>query len=202
MKKIMFSDKYGLTRAVLEGKKTQTRRVINDVDNLLFYDFGIDDKGKQYASFMDSEVAFTKDIYFPYQVGEVVAIAQSYQDCGYDGNDYITVGDGYSRVKYYAGWTNKMFVRAKAMKHHIKITNVRVEKLQYISEEDCSAEGIYYSDFYEGFVYEVKTDKHSFESYAYGTSKDAYADLIDRVSKRGTWDSNPYVFIFEFELVD
>ena len=30
MKKIMFNDKYGLTKAVLEGKKTQTRRVISD----------------------------------------------------------------------------------------------------------------------------------------------------------------------------
>lgn len=60
----MFNDKYCLTQAVLEGRKTQTRRVINGVDKLLFYDFGIDDNGKQYASFMDSEVAFTQDIYF------------------------------------------------------------------------------------------------------------------------------------------
>lgn len=30
MKKIMFNDKYGLTKAVLEGRKTQTRRIVNE----------------------------------------------------------------------------------------------------------------------------------------------------------------------------
>lgn len=34
----MFNDKYGLTQAVLEGRKTQTRRIVNGVDKLLFYD--------------------------------------------------------------------------------------------------------------------------------------------------------------------
>lgn len=192
----MFNDEYGLTQAVLEGRTTQTRRIINGVDNLLFYDFGIEDNGKQYASFMDSEVAYTKDIYFPCQVGEVVAIAQSYQDCGYDGNDFLTVGDGNSRVKYYAGWTNKMFVRAKAMKHHIKITNVRVERLQDISDEDCLAEGI----TYDCGVFKYTEDNVLTKTFM--TAKEAYASLIDKVGEKGTWESNPYVFVYEFELID
>lgn len=201
----MFNDRFGLTQAVLEGRKTQTRRIINGVDNLLFYGFGIDDNGKQYASYMDSEVVYTKDIYFPYKVGEVVAIAQSYKDCGYDGNDYITVGDGYSRVKYYAGWTNKMFVRAKAMKHHIRITNVRVERLQDISNEDCIAEGIYEDEkdaigkWVKRFGFDDINDPYG---HWHNTPKEAYADLIDKVGKKGTWESNPWVFVYEFELVD
>ena len=32
MKKIMFNDRYGLTKAVLEGKKTMTRRIIPDIE--------------------------------------------------------------------------------------------------------------------------------------------------------------------------
>lgn len=32
--------------------------------------------------------------------------------------------------------------------------------------------------------------------------KFAYAALIDKVSGKGTWESNPYVFVYDFELID
>ena len=196
MKKIMFNDRFGLTQAVLEGRKTQTRRVISvnfyNRVNWKYFEEGHND------CIIDDDISILDC--GNYQVDEVVAIAQSYQDCGYDGNDYITVGDGYSRVKYYAGWTNKMFVRAKAMKHHIKITNVRVERLQDISEEDCIAEGIEKGDFtntWDTFFFR--------EGQNYITAKTAriaYSKLIDKVGKKGTWESNPWVFVYDFELVD
>lgn len=199
MKKIMFNEKYGLTQAVLEGKKTQTRRIINGVDKLLFYDFGIDDNGKQYASFMDSEVAFTKDIYFPYRVGEEVAIAQKYSDI--ENMPFDREFDIERGGKIRTGWDNKMFVEAMYMPHHIRITNVRVERLQDISEEDCMREGIIFHpndspDIYYFF------DKESSLWNGFNTAKKAYATLIDNVGKRGTWESNPYVFVYEFQLVD
>lgn len=50
------------------------------------------------------------------------------------------VGDGFMTES--AGWTNKMFVRANLMKRHIRITDVKVERLRDISEEDCLKEGI------------------------------------------------------------
>ena len=46
-----------------------------------------------------------------------------------------------------AGYTNKMFVKSDLMPHHIKITNIRMEQLQDISEEDCLKEGIHKVDF-------------------------------------------------------
>lgn len=203
MKKIMFNDRFGLTQAVLEGRKLQTRRIINDVDNLLFYDFGIEYNGKQYASFMYSEGAFTIDIYLPYQVGEIVAIAQSYKDV-YEAR---LASDLFFDLEVYneAGWDNKMFVKAKLMPHHIKITNVRVERLQDISEEDCIAEGIYedQKDAIGKWVNRFGFDdiKNPYGHW-HNTPKEAYATLIDKVGKKGTWESNPWVFVYEFELVD
>lgn len=66
MKKIMFNDKYGLTQAVLEGRKTQTRRTFlkPGEENLLH---GIT---PEYLITVRSR----------YKVGETVAIAQSYKD--------------------------------------------------------------------------------------------------------------------------
>lgn len=200
----MFNDKYGLTKAVLEGRKTQTRRVITGVDKLLFYDFGIDDNGKQYASFMDSEVAFTKDIYFPYQVGDVVAIAQAYKDIFEEDSAQEILGHPtvflVRNACDTAGWKNKMFVKADSMKHHIGITNVRVERLQDISYKDCIAEGIYAD---EDPLY-PQCPLYTFENakFCWETPKNAYSKLIDKVAKIGTWKSNPWVFVYEFELVD
>lgn len=34
------------------------------------------------------------------------------------------------------------------------------------------------------------------------TPREVYANLIDRISGKGTWESNPYVFVYDFELID
>lgn len=47
MKKIMFNDKYGLTKAVLEGRKTITRRIAYSKDILRLLDIGYDTKTHQ-----------------------------------------------------------------------------------------------------------------------------------------------------------
>ena len=87
------------------------------------------------------------------------------------------------------------------MPHHIKITDVRVERLQDISDEDCLREGILFHpndspDIYYFF------DKVSSLWNGFNTARKAYATLIDKVGKKGTWASNPYVFVYDFELVD
>lgn len=201
MKKIMFNDQYGLTNAVLEGRKTQTRRVIKDLDKVLFYDFGIEDNGKQYASFVYNEVNIYIDIFLPYQVGEVVAIAQSYKDAGVDCDFRFAPAISKEQAKMLAGWSNKMFVKAELMPHHILITNVRVEKLQSISEEDCLEEGIIFHPNDSPDIYYFFDNESSLWN-GFNTAKKAYATLIDEVGKKGTWESNPYVFVYEFELVD
>lgn len=38
--------------------------------------------------------------------------------------------------------------------------------------------------------------------YPFPNPCEAFAVLIDKVSGKGTWESNPYVFVYDFELVD
>lgn len=205
----MFNDKYGLTQAVLEGRKTQTRRII-ECDNIiarhwnpifnaqhLYY---TDERGK--CQLIDSN---TGKIILPrYKVGEVVAIAQSYKDCTEEciKTTGLEVTTKPHLVKA-PGYKNKMFVRADLMPHHIRITDVRVERLNDISESDIKAEGIDYVNGYSEsyfFGFGIKTDK---EWIRLGNSSlEAYAALIDKVSGKGTWERNPYVFVYEFELID
>ena len=95
--------------------------------------------------------------------------------------------------------------------HHIKITDVRVERLQDISDEDCLCEGIKFryvnmnfgnSLTREDYYYEY-LDRYGEKDY-YGTDspKKTFSMLIDKVSGKGTWESNPWVVAYDFELVD
>lgn len=202
MKKIMFNDRYGLTQAVLEGRKTQTRRIAfkRDMEPLMQ---GIT---SEYLIAVRSR----------YKLGETIAIAQKYDDLIKDDEFYRLCGIHgmpLECIKYEKGCTNKMFVRADLMPHHIRITRIRVERLQDISVKDCLAEGICHTDI-KGALWGVAPIKgegptgtcenHSVFGrgpwYMYSSVRRAYAALIDRISGKGTWDSNPYVFVYDFEI--
>lgn len=164
MKKIMFNDKYGLTQAVLEGRKTMTRR--------------------------------NTDLY---EVGEVVAIAQSYSALGYSASEYCEVkmpngGTRDGTLEELMGWSNKMYVKAERMPHHIRILSRRQEHLQDIGNGDCIREGIFEDDVSVGYSF--------YNGLLYRTPRIAFAELIDKVSGKGTWESNPLVWVYEFELID
>lgn len=191
MKKIMFNDQYRLTEAVLEGRKTQTRRILGHKNYTKRY---IDK-----ISVLDAK----------YKVGEIVAVAQSYKDAGYKPCEtmyrYIPKVDGYKheRADEQKGWNNKLYVAANLMPHQIKITNVRIQRLQDISDEDCLAEGV--KKIEPNKISNAFGLNNSYEIPGqfpiYETPREAYATLIDMVSGKGTWESNPWVFVYEFELV-
>lgn len=198
MKKIMFSDKFLLTQAVLEGRKTQTRRVIPKDFFSLTWDKR--DDTLMYENGMGDFIDVRNSKYALYKVGEVVAVAQSYRDCGGINEYGVPIWEIISQSGTNAGWDNKMFTCADLMPHQIRITDVRVEKLEDISEQDAIAEGITYAgltyDDYGEPVFVIDGCKKIFSS-----AKDAYAWLIDKISGKGTWVSNPYVFVYDFELV-
>lgn len=201
MKKIMFNDRYGLTQAVLEGRKTQTRRIAYTAGRMegLTVRQDLEGVNKDRACLFEGGILLAKSAY---KLGETIAIAQKYDDLVKDDEFYRLCGIHgmpLECIKYEKGCTNKMFVRADLMPHHIRITRIRVERLQDISEEDCLAEGIWraHEVGLEGVTYWYTRLANS----PYRTAREAYAALIDKISGKGTWQSNPYVFVYDFELV-
>lgn len=195
MKKIMFNDKYGLTEAVLEGRKTQTRRIADTVGRLrdITVRQAFEEVNKGRACLFDEGRPLALSAY---KLGETIAIAQKYADLAYDGEFFRLLG----KVIFEKGCYNKMFVKADFMPHRIRITNIRVERLQDISEEDCIAEGVWRDDNIglEGTTYWY----HGLANSSFRTPQQAYASLIDRIFGKGTWESNPHVFVYDFELID
>lgn len=211
MKKIMFNDRYGLTKAVLSGRKTMTRRVIKaprkfrgqDVNGFYVYrrpksSEVIEICMKDYDDY-DIEGGQIRP---KYDFGDIVALSQSYKDAGIK-PEYI-VGYENNGAPITAiqspGWGNKMFTRPDIMPHQIRITDIRVERLQEISDDDCLKEDIEFD--HNSQSYYVDYDKRSgHKTWIGSTPREAFASLIDKVSGRGTWDKNPYVFVYQFELI-
>lgn len=199
----MFNNKYGLTRAVLEGRKTQTRRIAFKQNGFIV----IEDKDIHLQKLDNGQCSCLlgdyKFLTAKYRIGETLAIAQKYEDLIKDDEFYRLCGKNgmpLECIKYERGCNNKMFVRADLMPHHIRITRIRVERLQDISDEDCLKEGVLkaYPGGLEGIHYLV----HGLTNSHYRTAQAAYGALIDRISGKGTWASNPYVFVYEFYLID
>lgn len=209
MQKIMFNERFGLQQATFDGTKTMTRRAVPDnimKDALAYQSHHIYDE-KSYEKYILDHA--------PYKVGEVVAIAQRYKDVALhvynkklvrldkeDGTEpeKLDMIDTLLYLQSLKGFDNKMYVKAEWMPHHIKITGIKVESLAGISDEDCLKEGITHvpvginhfgvRDLVKGVVY-----------YFY-TPYQAYKYLIDRLNKRGLFDSNPIVFVYTYELID
>lgn len=210
MKKLLFNDKYCLTQEVLYGNKTMTRRLFKvpkTCNGKEVYSFNVltNSAGTQCVDLVDEDGSVLGSWKPHYEVGDIVAIAQSYKTI------YAEIIEDFAKHNYHlpredaaeqfkkeyentAGWNNKMFVKADLMRHHIKITDIKIEHLQDISEEDALREGI--EEFC--FDYFLPNDY----SKPFLMPRDAFAVLIDKVGKKGDWDKNPLVAAYTFELVD
>ena len=209
MKKIMFNDEFLLTQAVLDGRKTQTRRICKE-------------QVWAHSDIVNAENGIFHFEIPKYKVGEVVAVAQSYKEVddfysaafirrhsvhGMTFNMLDSVPD--EDIKKWFGfreqfvkkasWKNKMFVKAELMPHQILITNVRVERLQDISDDDCLKEGI--EEFPTKSTLSGKAYTFNGINESYKTPREAFAYLINKVNRKDVWKENPYVFVYDFELV-
>ena len=214
MKKIMFKDRFGLTEAVLSGRKTMTRRIIGqyiEIDwnrrgvvqlpvggfehDVLFMDVRqiLPDAGR-------SDYSAPKKYQPKYERGEIIAVAQSYHELNKRG--FIAPEWCEHSCEDSAGYENKMFVRADLMPHRIRITDIQLQRLNNISDEDCIREGITkgdFKDFPQQMYFPYKGCK---DTEVMWTPQGAFSILIDKICGKGTWDSNPWVYVYTFELLD
>ena len=143
-----------------------------------------------------------------YNIGDVVAVAQSYAELHkvLAARDFkrtdVLYDEFYHAMQFAkvcdtdAGWNNKMFVKADLMPHRIKITDVKAERLQDISDEDCLREGVYHYTSYRIDCFSWGNSWHCFE-----TPREAFAELIDKICGEGTWVRNPICFAYGFRLI-
>lgn len=202
MKKIIFNDNYGLTTAVLNGSKTMDRQIFKAE---VYGELTIESNPTRIDEHRYGVNSHSIRSHFPkYKVGEIVAVAQCYDEIfsemmssKYDFDIYEEYRQRAMGVDL-AGNANKMFVKADLMPHQICFTDVYCEQLQDISDDECLKEGIWkYTDVgFKGDTYWY----HGLCNSNFRSPREAYAALIDKLHGKGTWESNPYVFVYEFKL--
>lgn len=196
MQKIYFNAHYGLTQAVIEGRKTMSRWIITPQPDFLSDNFG-------WAKRNNGDVILPK-----YGVGEIVAVAQKYSTIAAEHPDVDTfllqVAKAHKIpleiVQDLAGWNNKLFTKAELMPHRICIAGVKCKRLQDISDADCIKEGLEW-DHKARMFYVSLGITNTLREWLGGTPREAFASLTDMISGSGTWESNLFVTAYEFELV-
>lgn len=148
MKGILFTEI--LFNKTIRKEKTMTRRapaslkVINENPDA-YRLVGYNDYG---SAIFDCDDEYFSILVVPtYKVGEVVYIKEpvgvNKTDCSLAYMyDYAPTDERRTTNKKDWNWGNKMFMKAALARHYIRITNVKVERLYDISDEDCLKEGV------------------------------------------------------------
>lgn len=208
MKKIMFDNHYGLEDAVLNSTKTMTRRLVATKGTHKLVEKMMNECD------LNGVCRHLIEHYSRFQEGDVVAIAQRYWDlreCDafYEALEKADPSFPLECIKGEKGCHNKMFVKAKWMPHQIRITDIKIERLQDISDEDCMNEGIYIDEtkyfdvkgFKDGKAYCLDVTRKQTNTWFFPTPKRAFEGLIRKMYGKKVWDDNPYVFVYTFELI-
>lgn len=226
MKGICFTEP--LFHKVAKGEKTQTRRMITPQPSGDFAGMINYTKSKLLKQRFDFSCG--KSIDPKYMVGEIVYLKEPYAEtCDEYGSPLIAYrfdntalylvrkdenGDYYqlntikkpvttnwtiNNFPACGEWKNKLFMPEWAARYLIEITAVRAERLQDISAGDCMKEGVI-SRVAAVYPYELIYQIPESPNY-YATARQTYASLINNISGKGTWERNPFVWVYDFKLI-
>jgi hypothetical protein len=185
-----------MVRAILEGRKTQTRRIVKASKSMLE------------CGFIKLEPDVSK---CPYgQPGDFLWVKETHQANPIYGSpvyraDYLLQNGRYGPNPVNAEnwpWRPSIFMPRRLSRITLEITKVRIERLQDISEEDAIAEGIEYRD-------DIGIDR-SFKFYGKVLEKLdqwtplpkwSYQTLWESINGPGSWAANPWVWAITFKII-
>lgn len=209
-----------MVRAILDGQKTQTRRIIKDCT------VGRDpiskfiQIGKKFIGCYPEDVPELIRECCPYGVpGDRIWVRETFQGPLFDYEQMESdledrskfekpefcqyAADGKPAPEYYdaddnlhCGWRPSIHMPRWASRITLEITGVRVEQLKSISEEEARSEGV--ARLREGFWkhYQPGWTQHQL------SAKGSFATLWDSIYGSGEWDRNPWVWVIEFKRIE
>lgn len=209
-KPILFNTE--MTKAILDDRKTVTRRVVKPSQmqgiapdrcpNHTPEEF-INEKPLFFKPYCDmSDEDFIRIIFKePYQIGDILYIRETWQDdriCTHDDTpgQYFYKADG--TVDCHK-WRPSIHMPKEAARIWLKVTDVKVERLQDITVVDVHKEGI---DIHTNAVTDGETivSHHDFSIEKFATLWDSTVKK-QNLDKYG-WEANPWVWVYEFEKVE
>lgn len=189
-KPVLFSTT--MIQAILEGRKTMTRRVmkpqpVKDENGIWYY--GKDGRGTISPTDMVNICPF--GIKCPYgSKGDVLWVRETM--IKNDGFTYWPVADGYKKNTKYDKTIPSIFMPKSACRIFLEISNVKIERLNDISRTDASSEGVC-----------IKDKQKRFKGYQeHRWPEENFAILWELLKGAHSWAANPFVWVIEFNRVE
>jgi len=204
---ILFSGE--MVRAILDGRKTQTRRVIKipNITSAIYHEapysfWNFDTKPNK----ENNDIVVVHDIKCPYGVpGDTLWVKETFQIARVVEDDWfvpetipLNNEDGYWSVGYREenpdieeNWRPSIFMPRWASRINLLVKDIRVERVREISDDDCRAEGVR-GDYYPEITQDEPRSRRCY-----------FMELWDSINaKRGHgFETNPWVWVVEFERI-
>lgn len=200
-KPIIFSTE--MVKAILKGRKTQTRRIIKGTDDTYFQSLVHAHSGLYTFVLNGNYSPNNEDVINKYpacNIGDILWVRETFgkTELGfvYAANVCCPKYD-----KPEKGWKPSIHMPKVAARIFLKVTNVRCERLQDISDEDCIAEGIEPMIIIEETqYYKIYGSKNPTVSNSYPNR--SFKSLWDSINKEKDYLYNPWVWVYEFEKIE
>lgn len=182
-----------MVRALLDDRKTQTRRIIKPQPVSPYLENG---------DWWDETAPGTATpMVLKAYAGDRLWVKETHARVGDNGDDHMACPD-LTRLVYYRAddvqpelsrWRPSIFMRRQDSRLTLLVTDVRVEPLQDISEADAIAEGIEQSAKFP--------DRYLTPAGDYAVPKVAYQRLWENINGAGSWEANPWVAVYTFTVI-
>lgn len=193
VKPILFNTE--MVQAILDGRKTCTRRVAKNVPDHTHRIEPVYENGRfqfdcfysSYVAALDADADFCMPYFPPYQQGDILYVRETWGHPISLNSDkqYVFRADKIAEIGFKNDshiWHPSIHMPKEAARIWLKVTDVRVERLQDMTDDDAEAEGCFdYTSTALGFpdVWDSTIKKSDLDRYG--------------------WDANPWVWVVEFE---
>ena len=203
MKGILFKPE--LIKAILDGRKTTTRRIINQQapKGCVFIGvrehYGIGKIGFYWSDGTTGNMqgfwpSFNKDLFPKYQPREIIYVKETFEIVSVAGSIYkndpptLKIKSKADGGESFNRWQSPLFMPEKAARIFLRITDIRVERLQDISEKDAKSEGVKSCKWF-GINEDISSFRNGF-----------FSKWID-INGTESYNKNPWVWAYTFEKV-
>ena len=191
IKPILFNT--DMVRAILDGRKSCTRRICKDANEYTVPDmefYNADKRTYAVHNFVDkehTEQLSTAERTCPICTGDILYVRETWKEApkGY----YYYEDWQRNDIADITKWEPSIHMPKEAARIWLKVTGVRVERLQEIASEQISREGV---EVEYPHVLNGEEKRYAFSTLWNSTIKKTDLD-------RYGWDANPFVWVIEFE---
>lgn len=197
---ILFSTE--MVQAILEGRKKMTRRT-KGIPDFKAEDYKCFDLGGGWYFFERNKYSFDRmEVKAPYSIGDILWVRESFASSPFDDNVFVYKADAFKHINTPNKHKYKPSIHMPkdACRIFLKVTDVRVERLHMITEQDAVYEGI----LYYGKGVGAKTQfKNYYDTGGWFQNPImSFESLWAKINGQSSWDANPWVWVISFERCD